>query len=490
MSKVKQLADNDNLFVAGETDTTFNHTAGLMILKPPGRRKLSFAQFRDKTAERIQKIPQFGWKLHQVPGGLDLPYWVEDEHFDPHRHIRRIAAPAPGNHRALAEVASLIFSRRHDRRHPLWEIWFIEGLAGGRCAAMLKMHHCMMDGQGAMKLLEILCDLEPDAPPPKVPDSIRLAEPGRPPSTLEEVSRGYSRLLKLTGQMSRGIVSQAIPMLRKQMIWNRPKEEKTFAPHALFNADIGPERGYVCGSLPMQDIMAVKKHFGVSVNEVVLALVGTALRSYMARNSSPGEYSLRATMPVSLRSEVDEDFANKVTNVVVSLDTDTPDLEQRISTIQSESQAAKKIAHDESGGAKSATEIVQQMPPMLVHTLVSNLSAEQAANMLGSNLAISNVRGAPVPVYLAGARVETLYPMSVISPGIALNITCVGYVDKLDFGLTLDPDAIPDSWSLMDDLEAALQQYLKLAQPVKKAKKKPAAAAKKARARRKKPASK
>jgi WS/DGAT/MGAT family acyltransferase len=475
MSSTRQLSDTDTLFVAGETKTILNHTAGLMILKPRGRRKLSFDDFRERISERMSMVPQFSWKLHPVPGGFDLPYWVEDEKFDPGRHIRRIAVPAPGDERALAEVASVLFSRPHDRRRPLWEVWFIEGLAGGRCAAMIKMHHCLMDGQGAMKLLEILCDPEPDARPPSVPDSIRLAQPGRPPTILEEVSRAYTRLTRFPGEMSRSLVATAMPRLRAQLSWNRPKKEKrTFAPHPVFNADIGPERGYVCGSLPLNKILRVKKHFDVSVNEVVLALVGTALRSYMLRNTGLPEHCLRANMPVSLRSEGDDDFANRITNVVISLETGQGDLAKRLSTIKSESMSVKDMARGRRGG-KSATEIVQIMPPMLVHALVSNLQAEQTANMLGSNVAISNVRGSPEPFYLAGAQVESMYPMSVISPGLALNITCVGYNGKLDFGLTLDPDAIVDHWSLMDEMEDALGQYLDLVDDAPRPKKKKSA---------------
>ena len=335
MSSTKQLSDTDTLFVAGETETILNHTAGLMILKPRGRRKLSFEDFCEKVTERMSLVPQFGWKLHPVPGGLDLPYWVEDEDFDPRRHIRRIAVPTPGDEQALAEVASVLFSRPHDRRRPLWEVWFIEGLSRGRCAAMIKMHHCLMDGQGAMKLLEILCDPAPDADAPAVPDSIRQAQPGRPPTLLEEVSSAYTRLTRFPG----------LPRLRAQLSWNRPRKEKTtFVPHPVFNADIGPERGYVCGSLPLNKILRVKKHFDVSVNGVVLALVGTALRSYMQRHGDLPEHSLRANMPLSLRTEGDDDFANRITNVVISLETDHEDLAERLSTIKSESMAVKEMA--------------------------------------------------------------------------------------------------------------------------------------------------
>ena len=175
MTEVRQLSAADALFIAGEASTTYNHTAGLMILDPTELNRFGFVRFRKHLAGRMAGIPQFRRYLHEVAAGLDRPYWVEDEDFDAAKHIRRIAVPAPGDSRALAEVASLLFSRHLDRSKPLWEAWFIEGLSGGRVAVMLKLHHCLMDGEGILRLMPVLCDTEPFPSRKTVIRSVRSA---------------------------------------------------------------------------------------------------------------------------------------------------------------------------------------------------------------------------------------------------------------------------------------------------------------------------
>jgi len=144
----------DVLFIAGENDRTYHHTAGLVTLDTSATPQFDFDYFRRHTSERMDLIPHFRWKLQEVPLGRDLPYWVEDENFSYDNHFKRIAVPQPGDREALAEVASYIFSRHLDRSRPLWEMWYIEGLAGGRVAILQKLHHCMMDGQGMQKVGE------------------------------------------------------------------------------------------------------------------------------------------------------------------------------------------------------------------------------------------------------------------------------------------------------------------------------------------------
>lgn len=461
MPSVKQLSEADTLFIAGESRATYNHTAGLLVLNPGTSGRFDFDQALEKMSARIGQLPQFHWKMHEIPLGLDLPYWVEDENFSYRHHIKRIAVPSPGDLNSLGELTGHLFSKHMDRNIPLWEAWFIEGLAGGKYAVMLKLHHCMMDGQGAVKLLEILCDLEPEAPPREVPEKLTSARPGKTPSALESGSRAYFHLATFPWKMGRELLELASPKIRGRV--NRGTDNKQahpFYPHPTLNSAIGPERGFVFGSLALNDIKKVKQHFDVSVNEVVLALVGAAMRTYLTERSELPTDSLRASMPVSLRSADDDDFSNKVTTVVLPLGTDIEDPVARLKGIHEQSVEAKRGARK---GGKGITDILQMLPPVFVSALTLTVNAEQAAGILGANLVVSNVHGCPVPVYLAGARVETLYPMSVIAPGLAMNITCVSYDGKLDFGLTLDPDVMPDAWSLMSDMESALAEYLSIA---------------------------
>lgn len=458
MSQFVQLSRSDTLFVAGEGGSTYNHTAGLMLLDTRSSPDFDFDTFRSRVIERLDLVPQFRWKLHELPLALDLPYWVEDENFNYRHHIRRIAVTAPGDLRALSDIAGHLFSRQLERSKPLWEAWFIEGVADGRCAVMLKLHHCMMDGQGAVKLLEILCGLSPDAAPAAVPESIATAAAGARPNLGESSLRTYGHLLRLPAEIGRNALEILAPKLRQRMARRKPaRAASAFVPHAMLNADISSERGFVFGSLPLADILAVKTHYGVTMNDAVLALAGGALRRHLLAKDALPQAALRCTIPVSLRTAEDDDFSNRVTNISVTLATDTRDPAERLRAIARETAEAKGSARS---GGKSVIDALQVMPPLLVGALARNVKPEMAANMLGANLAVSNVRGCPVPVYLAGARVETLYPMSVITAGMALNITCVSYADKLDFGLTLDPDVIDDPWSLMDAMERELAGYL------------------------------
>jgi WS/DGAT/MGAT family acyltransferase len=470
MPTVRQLEESDTLFIAGESRATYNHTAGLLLLNTESRPDFDFDKAREEIIARIDQIPQFRWKMHEIPLDLDLPYWVEDDTFSYDHHIRRIGVPSPGDLQALSSVAGHLFSKHMDRSKPLWEAWFIDGLADNRFAVMLKLHHCMMDGQGAVKLLEILCDQAPDAPPREVPATIRDARPGQKPSPLASGLRTYLRLASFPARIGREIPALTVPRLMRQLRGERRAEPaRPFTPHPILNSGIGPDRGFVFGSLPLAGILQVKQHFEVSVNEVVLALVGTALRSYLSTQEALGEDSLRVSFPISLRSEDDDDFSNRVTTAILPLATDIDDPVARLKGIHEESTRAK--GRSRSGGA-GVTDILQMMPPFFVRALAMSVNPEQAAGILGANVVVSNVRAGNDAVYLAGARVETLYPMSVIAPGIALNITCVSYRDKLDFGLTLDPDAIPDAWSIMDEMARALDIYLDLARPKRKPKRK------------------
>ena len=144
MPNVRQLTPQDVLFVGGETSKIYQHAVGLILLDGSDRPGFGFEAFRRHMEERVGSIPQFRWKLHEVPLGLDLPYWVEDGHFSFDHHIRRIAVPSPGDREALGELVSYLYCKHLDRNRPLWEAWFIEGLADGQYATVHKMHHCMM----------------------------------------------------------------------------------------------------------------------------------------------------------------------------------------------------------------------------------------------------------------------------------------------------------------------------------------------------------
>ena len=492
MSTLRQLTKEEVLFIAGETSTVYQHTCGLAILDVSTAHDFSFETFRDRVIERIKQVPQFRWKLHEVPMNLDLPYWVEDKNFNYKHHFKRIAVPSPGDREALAEVVAHLYSKHLDRSKPLWEVWLIEGLADGKFAMLQKSHHCMMDGEGANQLSEVLSDLEPEAKAKPLDDSITGARAGDIPRQWQMSANTAAHLARLPRKVSAGIYQFLRPKLLRQLGWDKsPGPEKAIVPVTSFNAEIGSERGFVFGSLPLADVKAVKTAFGVSINDVIMGLVGSAMRNYLLAHSELPDASIRTSIIVSLRTEEDDKFSNKVTSTSVTLATDVEDPLARLRAISEESNQVKQVAK---GGGMGIVEIIQLMPPLLVNAMASASPAEMAPQMMGANLIVSNVRSSPVPLYIAGARLEAVHPMSIITQGIGINFTCVSYVDSVGYGVTIDPELVPHPWDIISGLEAALREYLALA---KKAARRGKAAAKtkspvkrKTRAKKKPPAKK
>ena len=461
MAAVRQLGKQDILFVAGETDTIYHHTVGLVILDTSACPRFSFDYLRKKVIERIRDVPHFRWKLHEVPMGLDLPYWVEDENFRYENHFKRIAVPSPGDRKALSEVVAHLYSRHLDRSKPLWEFWFIEGLAGGKYAIVQKLHHCMMDGQGASKLGELLCDFEPDARPRPVDASISGARAGAVPDRWHLSTTAALHLAGFPWAAYRGIADVVRPKILEQFrssAKRRPARPET--PLTCFNGDIGSERGFIFGSLSLDAIKNVRKAFDVSVNDVLLALVSTTLRHYLLARDELPQLPLRTGIPISLRSDDDEEISNRVTQASVTLATDIADPVARLRAISADCAEVKQLVR---GGGKGFIELMQIMPPLMVSAMMSATTPEQTSQMLGSNLIVSNVHGSDKPMYIAGARLETMYPMSIITPGMGINFTCVSYVRQVDVGVTIEPRLVPDPWTIIDGLGTALREYQGLA---------------------------
>jgi WS/DGAT/MGAT family acyltransferase len=471
------------MFVAGETETLYQHVGLLFVLDPAGSPGFDFAHFRDQCIERISLVPHFRWKLHEVPLGLDRPYWVEDKHFSFDHHIKRIALPQPGDRATLCEVASRLYATHLDRTKPLWEIWLIEGLEGGKFAYLQKFHHCMMDGEGAFKLVEIICDQQPRPPAPRTVDpAIGAVQAGKAPSYPERSRNAWRHMARLPREAARSAYDILRPRILEQFLWPRkPAETRPVVPVTSFNGEISSERATALSSVPMKDLKKIKNHFDVSLNDVVLALVSGAIRRYLqAHGRLPGE-PLRTNIPVSLRSDKDDSMSNRVTNTTVTLATDLDDPVARLRAINRESEQAKAKAHS---GGKSIVELFQMMPPVLISTIMESLPPEQAPQILGANLIVSNVRGSPAPMYLAGALIEHMYPMSIITAGMAVNVTCVSYGDSMDFGIIVDPDQVPDHHSIAAGLQIARKEYLAQCRP-RRASTRPAPAAAKPKTRRK-----
>jgi diacylglycerol O-acyltransferase / wax synthase len=342
---MKRLGGTDALFLSLETPNWHQHVGGLSIIDPEGR-SITFDDFLIKSEERLAYAPKFKWKLKETPFGLDRPMWVDDESFDLRRHVRRIGVPSPGGAKEVGEVVGTLMESQLDRNRPLWEMWFIEGLAGGKIGVFLKYHHCLLDGVAGASLATVLLDLEPEATAPLAP----LPKPeemkaGSAPSNLELLARTMidqtQRPLRtaryLTGMVGKGIAAV-------QSVRNHEENRAILkAPVTPFNAAIGPRREMAMASVSMADVRAIKDKHGVKVNDVVLALVGGSLRRYLEKHDVLPDTSLVTSVPVSIRPEGDTQMNNQISNMFVSLATDIEDPVERLQAITKSTQSAKAM---------------------------------------------------------------------------------------------------------------------------------------------------
>jgi diacylglycerol O-acyltransferase len=452
----RQLTAKDVLFVGGETANVYYHVSGLTLLDPSDRPGFGFEAVRDRLIAGLEHVPPFRWRLHQVPLGLDLPYWVEDPDFSFDRHIRRIAVPSPGDRRALGELVSYLYCRHLDRRRPLWETWFIEGLEDGGYGLFSKLHHCMMDGEAAAKLAEVLGDVDPDVPLPSIDPALSTARPGEVPEPWRASLTAVRHLSALPVRATREVLGAAGHWLRRAVEEPGHLLERPRAPRTSFNRHVGAQRGFVFGSLPLAEIKAVKNHFGVTVNDVVLAVIAGTMRRYLLDRGELPDTPLRTSIAVSLRTDDDDPFSNRITTAGVSLATHLGDPAARLRAIAEDADLAKQRAR---AGGKDVLEMMAMLPPALVGPMTSLAPPDLVREVSGYNLIVSSVRGSSTPLYMAGARTTAMYPMSIIQTGGGINVTCVSYGDDVDVGMTIDPSLIPDPWCLVDGLQESLDAY-------------------------------
>lgn len=457
MRKLKQLTPQDALFIGGETANVYQHTGGVILLDGSAVPGYGFDAFRKHMVSHIQKIPHFRWKLHEVPLGLDLPYWVEDEQFSFDNHIRRVAVPSPGDMHALADLVSYLYCRHLDRSRPLWEMWFIEGLADGRFAMMQKMHHCVMDGEGATKLAEIMWDSERNEPVQELDAAFANARAGEKPELWQTAFNSARRMYGLPFNVGREIYDIASGEIGRRLRREARPRKAPKTPETCFNTEIGADRHLVFGSLSMDDIKKVKNRYGVTVNDVILAVVAGAMRAYLLEIDELPEDSLRTSMAVSLRTEEDDEFSNRVTTTSVTLATDIEDPVERLMAITEDTRGAKEAAHH---GGKGVMEFMALLTPAMITAMFYLTPADKVAAMAGSNLIVSNVRGSDEAMYIGGARVDSVYPMSIITPGGGLNVTCLSYGGQAQFGITVEPSLVPNAWRIIDGLGETLDSYL------------------------------
>jgi diacylglycerol O-acyltransferase / wax synthase len=468
---MQQLTGMDASFLALETANTTGHVGGLSVLDPStASEPLTLARLTEVMAERLPLVPVLRRKLLNVPFGLDQPYWIDDADFDIEYHVREIALPRPGSDAQLTEQVSRLHARPLDRTRPLWELYLITGLAGDRAAVYSKIHHAAVDGVSGTELLTVLFDLtptgreppaaepfQPERPPPPpvlaVRAAIRLA--WRPVQTIR-ITNELVRLLPTLASPASTLAGEILGLNRGDgaVIATRPGR----APATPFNRAITPHRRFAFRSVDLGTVKTVKKAFGVSVNDVVMAMCAGALRHWLVDHDALPGQPLVAMIPVSVRDPASQGaLGNRVSAMLAPLPTSVTDPGLRLQIVHSATQAAK---------AQQA-EIPQGLVDQISDFAVPALTARAARVVFATgllhrlppfNITISNVPGPNVPVYMCGARLIAHYPVSVVTDGQGLNITLVGYLGQLHFGLVSSRELVPD----IDKLAGYLPEELAL----------------------------
>jgi diacylglycerol O-acyltransferase len=380
-------------------------------------------------------------------------HWALDDDVDLEHHVRHSALPRPGRVRELLALTSRLHGTLLDRQRPLWEMHVIEGLEGNRFAIYTKIHHALMDGVSAMALLRSVLSPDPDAavPPMWAP---RPHEPRRDDGELSDLPaallRGAGELVGLGPALGRRAAAALLAPRRKG---------SAVPPRTMLNVPITGSRRYAAQSWSLERVKLVGKACDATVNDVVLAMCSSALRDYLLEFAALPEDPLLAMTPVSLRAtQSGTPAGNAVGAIVADLATDVADPAERLRVIQASMRAGKEALAGLSPLQATVLSAMLIAPLGLSASRLLSGIAPQAFNLI-----ISNVPGPTQPLYLDGARLSGLYPLSVPLDGQALNITVTSYNGSLDVGLTGDRRALPHLQRLLGYLGAGLDDLARVA---------------------------
>jgi WS/DGAT/MGAT family acyltransferase len=459
---VEQLSGLDGWFLAMETSSVYGHVGSVCVVDakvPEGvESHLTLESFTRFIQTRLPLVPIFRRRLVTVPLGLDHPYWIDDADFDITYHVREIALPSPGNDRQLSEQVARLHARPLDRSRPLWELYLITGLRGGRAAIYNKIHHCAIDGVSGGDILAAVLDLSPEGRP--APEA-EVFEGQRPPGSAWmlgqsalALARQPWRAARVVAELARSVpgLAGAVGTPLAHRITGKDNEDLLSqtglrAPGTPFNAPVSPHRKWAFIDLPLADVKRLRASShapDLTVNDVVMALCAGALRRWLELHEALPAAPLIAAVPVSVRTTNENGtYGNKVSMMLAPLPTNQPDPGERLAAMHEAMRAAK----DQHGAipADLLADVTQFALPALANQawrLSAKLRLMERVNPF--NLFVSNVPGPNVPLYYAGAELLAYYPVSALVDGQGLNITVMSYRGNLYFGLVACPLLVPD----------------------------------------------
>ncbi|HET6817378.1 MAG TPA: wax ester/triacylglycerol synthase family O-acyltransferase [Mycobacteriales bacterium] len=459
----EQLSGMDAAFLALESPELPLHVVGVLLLDPSAGDGWSVDRFREVVRERLPRMPPFCRRLVHVPLALDRPYWhYETPDIDDHLFWRRLGGS--GDLHALGDLVGEITTELLDRSKPLWQLYVVEGLADGRVALIAKVHHSTLYGAAGAEFIAELLDLSPEpASAPESPPGTSPATSAEPPGRLAVARRtalAQVRRPLAIGRLAvrgvRGAASAAgdlVGVVRHHGRAGLPP----VAPSTIISGTPTARRAAAFAALSLDEARAVKDAAGVKLNDVVLAAVAVALRGYLqARAALPDR--VVAGVPVNA-GEGDAVGTNTLATMLVALPMQ-PALAgaELLVAVHDATTAAKAFTGAVGPGA--IAELADVTPPaaLSVVTWATRTLGLASVQPTLLNLVVSNVMGPPIPLYLAGAQVDAIYPLGPLLPGAGMNITVLSNLDRLDVGVMACPDLVDDVWELVDRLPGALAE--------------------------------
>jgi len=424
---------------------------GAPFFDESGRFRLEDA--REIISSRLHLVPRFRKKVMTVPLGQGRPIWVDDHDFDLNYHVRLTALPKPGNEEQLKTLMGRLQSTVLDRRRPLWELWFVEGLEGDRVAIIQKTHHALVDGISGVDVATVLLDLEPNPKPVKAPTWM----PKRPPSSTQLLRDSVVERTTVPAEMARS--ARAAVRGPRRMATRLTKTVQTLAtmgslaPRTPLNVAVGPHRRVEFVRAALGPVKDVKRTHGATVNDVVLAAVTGGLRHFLeARGEKVDGVVLRAFVPVSVRDDSERmALGNKVSGVMVNLPVGEREPLERLKAISAQTTHLKET--QQAVGAEVLTGLADYAPATLF-----SLAARLMPFQRSINIGVTNVPGPQVPLYCMGARMLEAFPYVGAFAGAAVVVAVLSYDGALGFGLTGDRDAVPDLGVLAEGIEKSLAE--------------------------------
>ncbi len=460
---MEHLSPLDALFVHAEDGVSHMHVGSCAIFAGPAP---AFADVRTLLERKLPLLPRYRQKLRFVPGNLAHPVWVDDPDFDLDYHLRHTALPPPGGETELDNLMGRLMSQELDRDRPLWEGWVVEGLSDDRWALISKAHHCMVDGVSGTDMMTVLLDRDPDAalPPPQP------WTPSPEPTDAELTVDALRELMMVPMRQAEVIASQ---MLRPRTALRRAADvaaglrslSRFLLPARPLSVEgtIGSHRRYAAARCTLDEIRAIRRALGGSVNDVVLAAISGAFRDVLlARGDRVDGVSFRSLVPVSVRAPDDTTPNNQVSLMIAELPIDIADPVERLAAVR-EQMAALKASHQIEAG-EAITVAAQLTPPLLQATLVRAASEVLRHNPQHNvNTVTTNVPGPQYPLFALGRGMLEYLPFVPLSSGVRIGVAILSYNGHVAFGVTGDYDTARDVREMAERIEAQIHTLHELA---------------------------